>query len=35
MKKSMDYTLDVMAIAAEENAAELELITKLIEQANK
>ena len=35
IKKSMDYSSEVMALAVEENAAELKLITELIEQAGK
>ncbi len=35
IKKSMDYSSEVMAVAVEENAAELKLITELIQQASK
>ncbi len=31
----MDYSSEVMALAVEENAAELKLITELIQQASK
>ncbi|MDE6451848.1 MAG: hypothetical protein K2L23_06105 [Odoribacter sp.] len=35
VKKSMDYSSEVMSLAVEENTAELKLITELIEQASK